>query len=127
MTKERLYNRLLFDLRRLKLPIDEVDLYFRPFSKTYYGRYFPIIGEGRPRIFMYPYERNGQFMKYSDILKYTVHEMCHHIQYMDSSFVRLKGVMHDTNFWKLYNHYIKRATKLKMGDFYESKVSENAV
>lgn len=40
--------------------------------------------------------------------------MCHHLQYTSGSFVRNKGVMHNANFWKLYNHYIDRAERLNL-------------
>ena len=114
MNREELKAQLLFDLAQLKLPIDEVDLFIRPFSKSFYGRYFPVYNDdkARPRIFIYPYEnKRGKFMSYDSILKTSIHELCHHIQYTDGSFVRVKGVMHDPQFWRLYNHYVDRATE----------------
>lgn len=117
MTEEELYNRLHCDLQLLRLPVDEVSLSFRPFSKTYYGRYFPVHDrvDILPRIFIYPYEdTKGNFMPYDMILRYTVHEFCHHIQYVDKNFERLKGVMHDTKFWQLYNHYVSRAVDMEI-------------
>ena len=39
MSQEELYHKLLTDLKTLNLPIDEVDIVLRPYSKTYYGRY----------------------------------------------------------------------------------------
>lgn len=117
MSQEELNTRLLFDLSQLRLPVDEVDLFLRPFSKTYYGRYFPVYDEKRvrPKIYVYPYENTqGEFMKYDTILETAIHEFCHHVQYTSGSFVRTKGVMHDTQFWKLYNHYIERAIKYEL-------------
>mgnify|MGYP002514114395 CR=1 FL=1 len=114
MNREELKAQLLFDLAQLKLPIDEVDLFIRPFSKSFYGRYFPVYNDdkARPRIFIYPYENKcGKFMSYDSILGTAIHELCHHIQYTDGSFVRVRGVMHDPQFWKLYNHYVDRATE----------------
>lgn len=110
MTLGELQHRLLTDLRNLSLPVDEVKIYIRPFSKTYYGRYFPTYDNSGvpPKIYLYPYEENGDFMPYSKILETVVHELCHHIQYT-SGHVRVKGVMHDTQFWNLYNHYMKLA------------------
>ena len=112
MTQEELKDQLLTDLSKISLPIDEVDFYIRPFSKTYYGRYFPVYDEKRlrPKIYIYPYENtNGDLMSYDHILDTAIHELCHHIQYTSGSFVRNRGVMHNTQFWKLYNHYIARA------------------
>lgn len=112
---EKLYHRLFFDLHRLKMPVDEIDLYIRPFSKTYYGRYFPSE-DGRPRIFVYPFanKSNSLCYSYTLILTTAIHEMVHHIQYTDPNFKRYKGVMHDTQFWQLYNHYVNRARKLHL-------------
>ena len=114
MSQEELKTRLLSDLSMLNLPIDEVDLFIRPFSKTLYGRYFPVYNDNlvRPKIYVYPYENaQGELMNYSKILDTAIHEFCHHIQYTNDSFVRNKGVMHNPNFWQLYNHYVNRANK----------------
>ena len=117
MNPEELKTRLLSDLSHLNLPVDEVDLFIRPFSKTFYGRYFPVYNDEkvRPKIYIYPFENSdGDLMSYNQILDTTIHEFCHHIQYTNSCFVRNKGVMHDTQFWKLYNHYVERAKRYQM-------------
>lgn len=118
MNLEELKTRLLSDLSQLNLPVYEVDVSLRPYSKTYYGRYFPVHDDKkeRPRIYLYPYadENNQDFMEYPVILETAIHEFCHHIQYSSGSFVRNKGVMHNTHFWKLYNHYMGRAEKFQM-------------
>lgn len=117
MSQEELKTRLLFDLSQVNLPVDEVDLFIRPFSKTYYGRYFPVYNdkETRPKIYIYPYENtDGDLMDYDVILQTAIHEFCHHIQYTSGSFIRNKGVMHDPQFWKLYNHYVDRARKYQL-------------
>lgn len=117
MSKEELHTKLLSDLSQLNLPVYEVDLFLRPFSKTFYGRYFPVYNdkEVRPKIYIYPYENtNEDLMTYDKILETAIHEFCHHIQHTSGSFIRNKGVMHDTQFWRLYNHYINRARKYEM-------------
>ncbi len=117
MSQEELKTRLLSDLSLINLPVDEVDLFIRPFSKTYYGRYFPVYDEKRtrPKIYVYPYENTEEdLMSYDMILETAIHEFCHHVQYTSGSFVRNKGVMHDTQFWKLFNHYVERAKKYQM-------------
>lgn len=114
MSQEELKTRLLSDLSLLNLPVYEVDLFIRPFSKTYYGRYFPVYNdkEVRPKVYVYPYENvDKELMSYSKILETSIHEFCHHIQYTSGSFVRNKGVMHDPQFWRLFNHYVDRARK----------------
>lgn len=117
MNQEELKTRLLFDLSQVNLPVDEVELSLRPFSKTYYGRYFPVYDdkETKPKIYIYPFENtNGDLMDYDVILQTAIHEFCHHVQYTSGSFVRSKGVMHDPQFWKLYNHYVERARKYQL-------------
>lgn len=114
MSQEELRTRLLSDLSQLNMPVYEVELFIRPFSKTFYGRYFPVYDDkvARPKVYVYPYENEKQdLMNYDKILETSIHELCHHIQYTSGSFVRNKGVMHDTQFWKLYNHYTDRARK----------------
>lgn len=118
MSQEELYHKLLTDLKTLNLPIDEVDIVLRPYSKTYYGRYFPNKQNNiKPRIFIYPYANEyGDLLHYFNILDTAIHEFIHHLQYTDPNFKRKKGVMHDTQFWKLYNHYTNRAEKYNIID-----------
>lgn len=115
--EEELLSKLLSDLSKLNLPIDEVDITLRPYSKTYYGRYFPVYDDKKinPKIYIYPYENpEGDFMSYDIILRTAIHEICHHIQYVSGSFVRSRGVMHNSQFWKLYNLYVNRAIEYKL-------------
>ena len=116
MSTKELYEKLVSDLKLLRMPIEEVDLFLRPYSSSYYGRYFPVHDEKRttPRVFIYPFKENGDLYDYQDILDTTIHEMVHHIQHSTPSFVRVKGVMHDPNFWKLYDRYINKAKQLNM-------------
>ena len=118
MSQEELKTRLMFDLSQINMPIDEVDIFIRPFSKTYYGRYFPVYNEKndvRPKVYVYPYANTkGDLMDYCTVLETAIHELVHHIQYTSGSFVRNKGVMHNPTFWKIYNHYINRAIKYEL-------------
>lgn len=114
MTQEELKTKLLSDLSQINLPVDEVNLFIRPFSKTFYGRYFPVYDDNeiKPKIYIYPYEnKRGDLMHYDSILETAIHEFCHHIQYTSGCFKRIKGVMHNPQFWKLYNLYRDRALR----------------
>lgn len=127
MNQDELKTRLLSDLSQISLPVYEVDLYIRPFSKTFYGRYFPVHNEKqvKPKIYIYPYENEKEeLMTYDKILETSIHEFCHHVQYTSGSYVRSKGIMHDTQFWKLYNHYMNRAKKYQLlgGELCEKKI-----
>lgn len=112
--KHRLYN----DLKLIGLPVHEVSLGIRPFSKTYYGNYYPVYGEeGKmPRVYVYPWKdkQRKESYAYSFILDTAIHEMVHHLQHTDPNWVRYEGVMHDEQFWKLYNYYIFRAKILEV-------------
>lgn len=110
MTQENLMNKLVTDLETLGLPVNEVEISFRKYSSSYYGRYFI----DSHRIFIYPYEKedNRSFMNYDTILYHTIHEMVHHIQYSDPNFKRVYNVMHDGNFYRLFNHYSNKAENL---------------
>ena len=111
-----LQHKLFADLKTLKLPVEEVDIYIRPFSKSYYGRYFPNEdAEVKPKIYVYPFNSDGTLMSYRTVLNTVIHEMCHHVQYA-KGFERHFGVMHDAEFWKLFNMYSDRAERMKMYD-----------
>ncbi len=110
MCEKTLMTRLLSDMSSLGLPVCEVDVIFRPYSKTYYGRYYPSVNEAtKAKIAIYPYEIPGEFMEYNHIVKTGVHEFTHHLQYTSGFYVRRKGIMHNQQFWELYNYYIDRA------------------
>ena len=111
MEESSLYDRLLSDLALLNIPIDEVTIEFRPYSVTYFGKYFLK----NHLIAIYPYaDKQGDFVNSETILETAIHESVHHIQYQDPNFIRRRGVMHDTQFWKIYNHFIDRAVKLNI-------------
>lgn len=112
-----LLRKLKRDLEDLGLPYKEVVLVIRPFSKTYYGRYYP--SDTKPKIYLYPYANKcGALDNYDLILSTVIHELVHHIQYTDPNFDRIKGVMHDAKFWEIYNYYIGKAKAF-------SKISED--
>lgn len=102
---------LLNNMRDIGLPVDEVDFSFEPFSKTYYGRYFPSVSDDhRPKVRIYPYYSDtGVMYGYDTILYHSIHEMCHHLESTMPFWKRCKGIMHDPLFWKLLNHYTKKA------------------
>lgn len=127
MNEKELKDKLLSDLTMIGLPADEVELKIRPYSKSFYGRYYPSDDRRvKPKIHVYPYNSDGSLMNYNSIFSHcVVHEFCHHVQYSDGSWVRRKGVMHDVQFWKLYNHYMHRAVRYHIvegGEYLEKTV-----
>lgn len=93
----------------------QYDLNFKHYSKVYYGRYvYKRKDSFKPKVFVYLFKNpeKTEMYTYEDILSTTVHEVCHHIQYSNPDFVRKRGVMHDKQFWDLYNDYMNRYFKL---------------
>ena len=129
MTKsmKKLWRRLILDAEDIGLPISDVDLCMRPYSKCYYGNYFPRQegSKRRPRVYVYPYrDRNGCMYSYDLIMDTLIHEMVHHVQYTSPDFVRLKGVMHNPEFWEIYNRYLFKAKLLGViSDEYKSEAA----
>lgn len=96
---------LISDLEQLGLPID-FKLDIRGYSKTYNGRYDP----NKDLILLYALESDGSFRPYEELLEIVVHEAVHHYQWKhQEDFVRLKGVMHNTEFWSKYNQVMTKA------------------
>ena len=95
---KRLESYLKSDIRMLGLPTD-FKLDFRGYSKKYYGRYY--VSE--KRIVVYILNQYGDKIPYEEILDTVLHEAIHHYQHHhQKGFVRVKGVMHDMNFKRIY-------------------------
>jgi len=111
---EEIKTRICSDLSQIGLPVYEVDIEIRPYSKTFYGRYFPTCDENlaKPKVYIYPYDEKGNIDYDTIFCKSAVHEMIHHLQYISPFWQRKRGVMHDEQFWKMYNFYVERAEKL---------------
>lgn len=117
MSINDLQHRLLSDLREIGLNVDAVTIYLRPYSKTFYGRYYPVPNRSdfKPKIYLYPFiDKEGNLLPYDVILSAAIHEMVHDEQYNERDFVRNVGVMHNPEFWKKYNHYIEIAVEKGM-------------
>ena len=106
---QELYHRLIRDMKRVGIPID-FTLELKSFSKTYYGRYDP--NSNKITVYIYEDKSHTCMYSYEDILMTCIHEAVHSIQWHDKSFVRRKGVMHDTDFFRLYNMYSDKAKSI---------------
>lgn len=91
----------------LKIGLDvEFNLSLRPYSKSYFGRYdvatstIILYVQKTPKGDRYPYE---------ELLLTTIHEAIHCKQWHDPKYKRVKGVMHDLEFKRLYALYSNRA------------------
>ena len=93
------------DLSKIGLDVD-FKLSLRPYSKSYYGRY----DVASSTIIVYVCKTpEGEMYSYEDLLLTTIHEAVHCKQWHDPKYKRVKGVMHDLEFKKLYALYSNRA------------------
>lgn len=125
---EELWHSLVNDAKSIGLPIDDVELKIRPYSKTYYGNYYPQYDSDRkPRVYLYPFKSKGMncnMYKYDFLMDTLIHEMVHHIQHTSPNFVRVAGIMHDEEFWTIYNRYMYKAKLMGViSDAYEGKAA----
>lgn len=106
MTIENLHSLLLSDLKAVGGNVEGFELILRPHSKTYYGRYIP----SHKRIIVYVYQDKdlSEFIPYEVLFETTLHEYVHHVQWCDPKFVRVKGVMHNAEFYRIYNALLKK-------------------
>lgn len=111
MTKVELKDRLLNDLKKLKLKVD-FTLIIKGYSSSFFGRYNP--NNNRLFLYVYPYPQQDFMYPYEEIFKTLLHEVCHCIQHSDKDFVRVKGVMHNKDFYLLYNSLVEKSYKLKI-------------
>jgi len=104
-----LYHRLLKDMESIHIPTD-FTLELKGFSKTYFGRYDP--NSNKVTVYICENKSCTKIYDYQDILLTCIHEAVHAMQWHDESFVRRRGVMHDADFYRLYNMYSDRAKSL---------------
>ena len=102
---QELEMRLRNDLSKIGLDV-EFTLSLRPYSKSYFGRY----DINSSTIIVYVQKTpNGEMYSYEEILLTTIHEAIHCKQWHDPKYKRVRGVMHDLEFKRLYALYSDRA------------------
>lgn len=108
-----LYKRLMQDFNTLDAENKDVELILRPYSKTMYGYY----DSNKHRIVLYVYSdnRRRQLMPYCEIWSSFLHELAHHLQYTTTDYVRVKGVMHNSDFYKILYSLENKSKTLKLG------------
>lgn len=109
--------KILKDLKLLGLSPSKLkyDLQFKNYSSCYYGKYLrPRNNEYLPKVFIYLYKdpHNKELFEYKELISTVIHEICHHLQWSNPDFVRVKGVMHNKEFWDLWNKYMNKYYKL---------------
>lgn len=102
---QELESQLRQDLKKIGLDV-EFNLSIRPYSKSYFGRY----DIASSTIILYVYKTpKGSMYSYEDLLLTTIHEALHCKQWHDPKYKRVRGVMHDIEFKRLYALYSNRA------------------
>lgn len=97
--------RLRNDLSKIGLDV-EFTLSLRRYSKSYFGRY----DINTSTIIVYVQKTpKGEMYSYEEILLTTIHEAIHCKQWHDPKYKRVRGVMHDVEFKRLYALYSNRA------------------
>lgn len=109
MTKEQLEETLVGVLKYVGIDTSIMHFRVKRYSKKYAGVYHP----NTTNTFVYlikDIDENGNVIPFTMLeLVYTsIHEACHAIQWHDENYKRIKGVMHDEQFYKLYNMYVSR-------------------
>lgn len=106
LDKDNLRTRLMSDIKVLGLPTDFI-LDIRGYSKTYHGRY--DIKSSTVIIYPIRYKESKLAYNYSKLLRETIHEVIHHYQWKHTEYKRIKGIMHNPEFYELENWYIRKA------------------
>lgn len=128
-----LITKILKDLKLLGLSPSKLkyDLRFKNYSSCYYGKYLrPRNDEYLPKVFIYLYKDpyNKELFEYKDLISTVIHEICHHLQWSNPDFVRVKGVMHNKEFWDLWNEYMNKyyeLTKEEKGERYANSLKKS--
>lgn len=96
-----LHSTLLSDLTRLGLDTSGFELVLRPYSRTWDGTY----NSRRRIITLYVYRDEGRCVPYSykELFCVLLHEYVHYKQWTNPNYVRWKGIMHDAEFYEIYN------------------------
>lgn len=98
--------RIAKDLKKMGLTVRS-NISLRPFSKTMNGYYNPntdlIV------VYVYDDKDNELYIDYNVIFRTLLHEYVHSLQHGSSHWRRRKGVMHDVEFWKMYNSLLSKA------------------
>lgn len=111
MTETTLLNVLYAHLETLGLPCD-LQIKLGGYSKCYYGRYDTV----NEVVTLYHLDEEGSLIELDYLLSTLRHEAIHHFQWKhDKSFKRVKGIMHNLEFYRLEKFYTYKYL-LKKGD-----------
>lgn len=81
----------------------EVHIEVRPYNKNYYGGYYPYTDT--VVVYLRP-DKGSPPYSYRTLLETALHEAVHCMQWRDPLFKRVKGVMHNPDFYKKLNYFL---------------------
>lgn len=108
MYMNELKDRLESDLKSLGL-LDVADIELDFYNKNYEGHYYP--DRNLVRVYAFYDKMLKTPYSYDYLFRNILHELAHSIQYNSPGFVRYAGIMHNEDFWKIYNKLVNFAVK----------------
>lgn len=105
MTFKYLSARLLSDARRVGIDTTSLSLHIKPYSKMRWGTYNPKDNSITLYVFL---NEKGKLPQYKKLLAFFIHECVHYTQWNDPEFIRYKGIMHNAEFYSLYEKFMMR-------------------
>lgn len=105
---DALRSRILSDLKLMGLTV-RLPIIFRPYSKTMWGYY--DVSKDWIVIYAYSDKSRKRFVHYNILFRTILHEYVHALQRKASAWKRYKGVMHDAEFWNMYNFLVSVAVE----------------
>ena len=105
---DALLNKIISDLKLMGLNL-RLPIILRPYSKTMWGYY----DADKDWIVLYAYSNKSRtrFVHYNILFRTILHEYVHVLQRKSSVWKRYNGVMHDAEFWKIYNYLTSLAVE----------------
>lgn len=85
-------------------------LELKPYSKSQWGNYNP--NNDTITVYIFEEKECSNLIEYEELFKTLLHEYVHSVEWRNSNWKRLKGVMHDPLFHRIYNHLEKVAEKV---------------
>lgn len=103
-----LLKRIKSDLKLMGLDV-RLPIILRPYSKTMWGYY--DVSKDWIVLYVYSNKSHTRFVHYNILFRTILHEYVHVLQRKASAWKRYEGIMHDTEFWKMYNYLTSLAVE----------------
>jgi hypothetical protein len=106
-------------MKKLGVDTNSFTLVLRPYSKYLFGRY--ILKKKAIYLYVYRDKDLKNMFSFKELLLTALHEYVHHYQWTHYV-VRVKGIMHDQEFYDIYNGLKDRViAKYKLREVFESE------